>query len=110
MSPQILTRLLEAALAAYVVLMLTVLFMTVPAGAHEWYPYECCSDHDCGPIALEQEPVEEHGGFRLLDGRFMPYREIKNSPDNQWHLCESKWQPEPKDRKILCLYAPIGGV
>lgn len=107
-----LTRLIELSLFTYVVLILIMLFMTRDARAHDWYPYECCSGYDCGPIALDKPPLEENGGFTLQDGsgRHVAYKELKMSPDGQWHLCEQKWQTELKDRKILCLYAPIGGV
>lgn len=81
-----------------------------PAAAHDWYPWECCSGYDCGPIALDQTPKEEGGGFTLADGRHVDYKDIKPSPDGQFHLCEQKFEPEPKNRKILCFYAPIGGV
>ena len=97
------TVLICAALAA-------MLLLVSSATAHEWYPIECCSDNDCAPIPLLETPREGGGGFTLLDGRFIPYRDLRNSPDAQWHLCEQKW---PADnvaaRKILCTYAPIGG-
>lgn len=79
--------------------------------AHEWYPAECCSDTDCAPIALNETPKEEGGGFTLIDGRHVRYRDLRPSPDGRWHLCENKWPADSvKDRKILCLYAPLGGV
>ena len=89
-----------------------IIFLVSAANAHDFYPWECCSGHDCGPIAMEQPPREENGGFTLQDGsgRHVSYKDLKMSPDGQWHLCEQKWQTELKDRKILCLYAPIGGV
>ena len=31
--------------------------------AHSWYPYECCSDHDCEPV---QDAVEVPGGYRIF--------------------------------------------
>ena len=80
------------------------------ARAHEWYPWECCSDQDCAPIPLAETPREGRGGYTLIDGRFIPYKEIRNSPDGQWHLCEQKWPSNPAERKILCTWAPIGGV
>jgi hypothetical protein len=78
------------------------------AWSHEWYPWECCSDNDCAP--LPKESVSEiKGGWKLPDGRFIPYAQARMSPDGQFHLCETKWQPNPVDRQILCFYAPIGG-
>jgi hypothetical protein len=87
-----------------------VLLCNVEAHAHDWYPWECCSGQDCAPIPLKESPVERNGGFELIDGRHISYKDLKPSPDGQWHLCEQKWPTATKDRKILCLYAPIGGV
>jgi hypothetical protein len=90
----------------------TVLWLlsTTGARAHSWYPWECCSDNDCAPIALQETPREEKGGFTLIDGRHISYKEVRPSPDGQWHLCEQKWPANVRERKILCVYAPIGGV
>lgn len=89
---------------------LGVLLSATYASAHSFYEYECCSDYDCAP--LEETKIEEKdGGWTLWDGRHVPYRDkrVKPSPDGQFHLCEQKWEPNTADRKILCLYAPIGG-
>lgn len=97
---------------------LALLFVSAfsAARAHSWYPAECCSDQDCAPIALAEAPREENGGFTLTDGRHVSYKDLKMSPDNQWHLCESKigddngYPLPPVQRRIICIYAPIGGV
>lgn len=75
--------------------------------AHEWYPLECCSERDCAPIP---PPKEASGGWVLPDGRRVLYKDAKPSPDGRFHLCESQWQTEKKDRTVLCFFAPIGGV
>jgi hypothetical protein len=80
------------------------------ADAHSWYPWECCSDKDCAPITMSETPREKDGGFYLIDGRHISYKEVKPSPDGQWHLCEQKWPANSAARKILCVYAPVGGV
>ena len=80
------------------------------AEAHSWYPWECCSDNDCAPITVSETPLEKDGGYYLIDGRHISYKELKPSPDGKWHLCEQKWPANPAARKILCVYAPIGGV
>jgi hypothetical protein len=82
---------------------------TTSARAHEWYPWECCSNDDCAPISASDTPHEERGGFRLSDGRHVPYQSLRPSPDGQWHLCEQKWPAEVGRRRILCVYAPHGG-
>ena len=84
------------------------LIIATAAFGHSWYPWECCSDNDCAP--LPRETVSEvQGGWKLPDGRFVAYKQAKMSPDGDFHLCESKWQDEPRDRTILCFYAPVGG-
>lgn len=80
------------------------------ADAHSWYPWECCSENDCSPLAITETPFEKDGGFYLTDGRHISYKEVRPSPDGRWHLCEQKWPAAVRDRKILCVYAPIGGV
>lgn len=94
-----------------VMTVIAVLFAAAPAFAHSWYPYECCSGQDCAPIDLQQTPKEEGGGFTLQDGshRHIAYKDVRMSPDGQWHLCESKWQTNLADRKIYCVYGPVGG-
>jgi hypothetical protein len=88
---------------------LVLLASGTAAHSHGWYPWECCSDNDCAPISLNETPKERDGGFYLIDGRHISYREVKPSPDGQWHLCEQKWPAKVSDRKILCVYAPFGG-
>ena len=62
----------------------------VAAGAHDWYPNECCSGNDCAPA----ESV-----LRRADGSYevfvrgmsvlIPsgYDEWKRSPDGRIHVC-----------------------
>ena len=88
----------------------TLLLPLSGASAHSWYPWECCSEKDCAPITMSETPLEKDGGFYLTDGRHISYKEVKPSPDGQWHLCEQKWPANPAARKILCVYAPPGGV
>lgn len=89
---------------------LFVMALVEQAGAHEWYPWECCSDNDCAPIPMSESPREERGGFTLIDGRHFDYKTVRPSPDGKWHLCEQKFEPNPADRKILCVWGPVGGV
>ena len=95
---------------AITVLLACHILLPTGADAHSWYPWECCSDNDCAPITISETPVEKDGGFYLVDGRHISYKEVKPSPDGHWHLCEQKWPANPAKRKILCVYAPTGGV
>lgn len=65
-----------------------------PARAHEFYPWECCSDRDCWPTgtgrdAREPDPVAGPGGWRLSDGTIVPYAAARPSPDGRFHVCRS---------------------
>jgi hypothetical protein len=97
-------------LSAFLFLLLAATAAPTGSQAHSWYPWECCSENDCAPIVLNETPREEKGGFTLIDGRHISYKEVRPSPDGKWHLCETKAERHPRDRRILCVYAPIGGV
>jgi hypothetical protein len=95
---------------ARLVLVALLLAAARQAAAHSWYPWESCSDNDCAPIPLAEALVERDGGFMLIDGHHITYDRLRPSPDGKWHLCESKDKPNPADRRIICVYAPQGGV
>lgn len=94
----------------------------MPVRAHEassgWeYPFYCCLDSDCAPIAPEAVR-EGHGGFivTIAPGKHpmwsqerreplileIPYDKAKQSPDGHWHLCID----DAGD--LLCFFAPPG--
>jgi hypothetical protein len=95
--------------AVLMLLLVTVILWNQGASAHSWYPWERCSDNDCAPISTTEVPVERDGGFDLVDGRHISYKDVRPSPDGQWHLCEQKSAVNARDRRIICVYAPIGG-
>jgi hypothetical protein len=80
-----------------------------PAVAHEWYPYECCSDNDCAPIPAGETPREMNGGFTLIDGRHVAYKAVRSAPDGRWHLCQPALPADTALRPILCIFGPTGG-
>jgi hypothetical protein len=79
--------------------------LSAPAVSHSWYPAWCCSDKDC------RELVEGNGetvseipeGWRLWDGRLVPRKNAKLSPDAKFHICEEK-----ATKAIICFFAPPG--
>lgn len=77
---------------------------TVAAQAHEWYPSACCNERDCRPLfeALGETVVETAQGWRLWDGRTITRRSAQPSPDQKFHLCETR------AKSILCFFAPPG--
>ena len=102
----------HAALLAKLVSMSTcaVLFCGDQANAHDWYPKECCSDHDCMPadrvvasnrggrvVTVGQQRIEVPRGFR-----------VRSSPDHQVHIC-FRIIADPSEGVFaipLCLFLP----
>jgi hypothetical protein len=63
------------------------------AHAHDWYPLECCSDHDCAPA---DTVVRRDDGSYLVTSRGMStlipadYSKWRKSPDGRIHVCIRK--------------------
>lgn len=89
-----------------------------PVWAHSFYPWECCSGHDCAPIqptTVRETPagyvITVAPGSHPMWGKdkpeplivTVPYGKAKPSPDGQWHLCINS------SGQLLCFYAIIGG-
>lgn len=86
--------------------LLPLLFLTATsASAHDWYPWDCCSGHDCAPVErAEVLPnaellVTSRHGTALVPATF-PKRD---SQDNRMHVCmrrsEAGMQP-------ICIFLP----
>jgi len=59
------------------------------AGAHSWYPKECCSNHDC---MLADRIETDARGDRIVivgDRRILisPSLPVRSSPDGHVHIC-----------------------
>lgn len=60
----------------------------VPAAAHDWYPVDCCSGHDCFPIADGAVEDLGDGRWRVREsGAILPAGKIRVSQDGRRHLC-----------------------
>lgn len=83
------------------------------------YEYACCGMHDCAPIRPEQVRTTR-GGYVVTvpSGSHpqigpdhptitvtIPYNGVKPSQDGDYHLCLAA-----SDKRVLCFYAPPGGV
>lgn len=91
---------------AFILLML----LAGPALAHSWYPYECCSERDCFPVATEAVKSVQ-GGWMLADGTFIGWREARSSPDGKYHICrhnDGKGALIILPGKPACFWAPMG--
>jgi hypothetical protein len=96
---------------AAVVITLSILFDTLtfssaPARAHDWYPKECCSNHDCAPVESVSQLVPAGGGLPLLvvTSKFgranIPHDfPIRKSKDGRMHICMS-------DVDLICFFMP----
>lgn len=73
------------------------------ARAHDWYPYDCCSDKDCAPIAESAVQFTPAGWLVRRTGETIPFDAVRTSPDGQFHLCSRGGKP---DGKTICLFTP----
>lgn len=69
------------------------------------YPYECCSDQDCRPIA-ESAVREGHDGYLIhSSGEVVVYSDarVRRSPDGVWHWCSNGGRA---NGRTICLFVP----
>jgi hypothetical protein len=88
-----------------------LLAFTSSALAHSWYPYECCSEKDCYPVAVQDVRVVP-GGWNLSDGTHVKHHEARPSPDGKFHVCrmqEGKGELIRLYSKPACFWAPVVG-
>ena len=65
--------------------------------AHEWYPTECCSDHDCYKVPCSE--IVLSGGNYHYKNLSWPQGTERSSPDGFCHVCVS-----PTLQKPLCIF------
>lgn len=91
-------------------LLLSALLALLPsiATAHDWYPWECCSDNDCAPIDASTVRETRAGYFIEQNGETLSYsdKRVRVSPDGQTHLCTVGGMTKGK---TLCLFRPPMG-
>lgn len=89
-----------------------VLLLPWPASAHEWYPYQCCSDKDCASVPFEEVQITPRGYLLRSSGDVIEFgdKRIKPTPpeDNmqRYHVCRVGGLPKGK---VLCLFVPESG-
>ncbi|MCF3640931.1 hypothetical protein LXM94_13215 [Rhizobium sp. TRM95111] len=87
--------------------------MAIPAHkvrAHDapsgWsYPYSCCSDNDCRPVATKSIS-EKPGGYVVnVTGEVVPYTDtrVRVSPDGEFHWCSVAGKEKGR---TICLFVP----
>jgi hypothetical protein len=82
-------RTVIAAIVPLLVAAGTALIGGAPANAHDWYPKECCSNHDCMPA--DRIGTDIRGGRVVVVGQeriWVPRSfQVRSSPDHQIHIC-----------------------
>lgn len=91
-----------------------ILFVIAGAAlAHSWYPYECCSEKDCEPMAaFSMKKDIDTEEWILPTGERIPFHEARPSPDLMFHWC--KYTPTSQTvihptGKPKCFWAPEAG-
>lgn len=83
--------------------------LVMPASAHEWYPKECCSGIDCGPV--ERAELLSDGSLQLTSSvgtTVVPASFPRQaSPDQQMHICMVRYSHFDNMRPV-CLFVPQG--
>lgn len=65
-----------------------LLCLTGMAGAHSWYPIECCSGQDCQPVSVDDLVEQSDGSWKYLPtGLVFPKETIRPSQDRHFHVC-----------------------
>jgi hypothetical protein len=73
-----------------------------------WYPFECCHDHDCRPVAtIKSAPnglwMTTVDGLTVLVG---PRDRRRPSLDNRWHICMGPGEMDDTGPQIFCIFEP----
>ena len=77
-----------------------------PAGAHSWYPKECCHNDDCHPVPCGELTTTRYGlswkGVAVFSEPM-----IRFSPDGACHVC-GMWQQQSTILPYLplCVFVP----
>ncbi|WP_434064159.1 hypothetical protein [Pararhizobium gei] len=69
------------------------------------YPFSCCSNQDCRPVATKAISERPQGYVVNVTGEVVPYSDtrVRTSPDGEFHWCSLAG--EEKSR-TLCLFVP----
>lgn len=84
---------------------LCLMLAALPASAHDWYPWDCCSGFDCAPVdRAELLPSSEllvtsKHGTALVPATFP----TRDSQDNRMHICMRKAEG---GMKPICIFLP----
>lgn len=96
---------------------LAILFLaTMPVWAHSWYPYNCCSDKDCRPLAPGEVKITPRGYEIPSLGKVVAPDMARPVPPSApaeaqqlFHVCTINGESGVR-AQLLCLFVPQGGV
>lgn len=85
---------------------LLALIMPAPAGAHDWYPIECCSGFDCAPV--DQAELREGDTLVVTSkhgtGIVPAAMTRRESKDHRMHVCmRQSWDGQ---MRVICVFLP----
>lgn len=76
------------------------------AGAHDWYPSNCCSGCDCRPIADDAVRVTAGGWLVVATGEVIPFGKARQSRDGRFHRCSPSYCRADGEDRTICFFAP----
>ena len=68
-------------------LLAAMLISGLPLLAHSWYPFACCGDMDCFPVACEQLVQTLSGWLYIPTGNLFSPEQVQPSHDDHCHVC-----------------------
>jgi hypothetical protein len=80
--------------------------ITTAAGAHSWYPHECCHDNDCRPAPCE-EMKDTRYDLTWRGVVVFPEPMVRASPDGLCQVCVKEY-PDFVPYVPLCVFVPQG--
>ena len=88
-------------------------FQPSSIAAHEWYPKECCNDHDCVPVESVERVVPSGGGEPYLvvkstrgNAVIRSNFPVRQSKDGRMHICIGHYDRD--ESEPICFFAPPG--
>ncbi|WP_372352951.1 hypothetical protein [Pararhizobium sp. BT-229] len=69
------------------------------------YPFSCCSNQDCRPVATRAISEKPQGYVINVTGEVVPYADtrVRSSPDGEFHWCSVAGEARSR---TLCLFVP----
>lgn len=79
--------------------------------AHDWYPPNCCSGHDCRPINSEGVELRQDGMYVKESKELIPYTDerIRKTPPEGGGLYHRCSQGGTAEGQTICIYIPNWG-